>query len=162
MNKDLTNKLNLLIRSEKALLKLEMRRKGRQIVLATVAVLAILAALVMLNVAAYFYLIESQSPFHAALILSATDLVLAILFLVLASRQELGSEADTVNEIRDYALEELSDDFEEIKQEALEIRNGFSKVSSGISSVLNRDFSALKSVLPIVEMIFESRKKDKR
>lgn len=162
MNKDLTNKLNLLIRSEKALLKLEMRRKGRQVVLATVAVLAILAALVMLNIAAYFYLIEGQSPFHAALILSAADLVLAVLFLVLASRQELGREADTVNEIRDYALEELSDDFEEIKQEALEIRNGFSKVSSGISSVLNRDFSALKSVLPIVEMIFESRKKDKR
>ncbi|MCJ7765063.1 MAG: phage holin family protein [Thiovulaceae bacterium] len=161
MNKDLTNKINLLIRSEKALLKLEMRRKGRQIVMVSVAVLAILAALVMLNVAAYFYLLESQSPFHAALILSGSDLVLAILLLILASRQMLGSEAETVNEVRNYALEELSDDFDEIRQEALEIKNGFSRVSSGISSVLNRDFSALKSILPIVEMIFESRKKNK-
>jgi hypothetical protein len=162
MNKDVTKKINLLVRSEKALLKLEMRRTGRQVILVTVAVLAILATLVMVNMAAYFYLTETQSPFHAALILSGVDLLLAILFLVLASRQEVGAEADAINEIRDYALSELSEDFEEIRQEALEIRNGFSKVSSGISSVFNRDFSALKSVLPIVEMIFEARKKEKK
>ncbi len=162
MNKDVTKKINLLIRSEKALLKLEMRRTGRQVLLVAVAVLAILATLVMLNTAAYFYLIETQSPFYAALILSGVDLVLAVLFLVLASRQEIGVEADAINEIRDYALSELTEDFDEIRQEALEIRNGFSKVSSGISSVFNRDFSALKSIMPIVEMVFESRKKDKK
>ena len=162
MNKDVTKKINLLVRSEKALLKLEMRRTGRQVILVTVAVLAILATLVMVNMAAYFYLTETQSPFHSALILSGVDLLLAILFLVLASRQEVGAEADAINEIRDYALSELSEDFEEIRQEALEIRNGFSKVSSGISSVFNRDFSALKSVLPIVEMVFEARKKEKK
>jgi hypothetical protein len=162
MNKDVSKKISLLVRSEKALLKLEMRRTGRQVILVTVAVLAILATLVMVNTAAYFYLTQTQSPFHAALILSGIDLSLAILFLVLASRQEVGAEADAINEIRDYALSELSEDFEEIRQEALEIRNGFSKVSSGISSVFNRDFSALKSILPIVEMVFESRKKDKQ
>jgi len=162
MNKDLSNKVNLLIRSEKALLRLEMRRKGRQVVLAVVAVLAILATLVMLNVALYFYLAESFSTVLSALLLAGANLALAVLFLVIASHQELGAEADAINEIRDYALQELSGDFDEIRQEAMEIRDSFSKVSSGISSVFNRDFSVLKSVLPIVEMVFEARKKEKK
>lgn len=161
MNKELSNKLQLLLRSEKALLKLEMRKKGRQIVLATIAILAILATLVMLNISAYLYLEEGFSPLHSALMLTGFDLVLAILFLFFASRQELGNEAEAINEIRDYALKELSGEFDEIKQEASEIRESFSKVSSGISSVFNRDFSAVKAVLPLVEMFVQTRKKEK-
>ena len=161
MNKDISNKINLLVRSEKALLRLEMRRKGRQIILAVVAVLAILATLVMLNVALYFYLAESFSTVISALMLAGINLALAVLFLIIASHQELGAEADAINEIRDYAMQQLSEDFDEIRQEASEIRESFSKVSSGISSVFNRDFSALKAILPVVEMVFESRKKGK-
>ncbi len=161
MNKELSNKLNLLLRSEKALLKLEMRKKGRQVILSTIGVLAILATLVMLNISAYLYLQESYSPLHSALILTGVDLALAILFFVLAMRQELGNEAEAINEIRDYALKELTVEFDEIKQEAAEIRESFSKVSSGIGSVFNRDFSAVKAVLPLVEIFIKNRNKEK-
>lgn len=159
MNKELHNKLHLLVRSEKALLKLEMRRKGRQAVLISIGLLAILATLVMLNVSGYLYFVQSFSTLHAAMILTAINLSLAILLFVLASRQELGAEAEAVHEIRDYALSELSGEFDEIKQEASEIRESFSKVSGGISSLFNRDFSALKAVLPLVEMFVKTRKK---
>lgn len=161
MNKELSNKLNLLIRSEKALLKLEMQKKGRQAVLTTIALLAVLATLVMVNVSAYLYFVESFSPLHSALILTGIDLALAILFFTLASRQQLGSEADAVHEIRDYALSELSGEFEEIRQEATEIRESFSKVSIGISSVFNRDFSAVKALIPLVEIFVKNRNKEK-
>ncbi|MGB5966344.1 MAG: phage holin family protein [Sulfurimonadaceae bacterium] len=161
MNKELSNKLHLLIRSERALLKLEMNKKGRQVLLATIALLALLATLVMLNVSIFLYLEESFTVLHSALILTGINLALAIVFLMLASRQELGSEAEAVHEIRDYALKELSGEFDEIKQEASEIRESFSKVSSGISSVFNRDFSALKAVLPLVEMFVKTRKQEK-
>lgn len=159
MNKELSNKLQLLLRSEKALLKLEMRKKGRQVVLTTIAILAVLATLVMLNVSAYLYLIENSTPLNAALILMAIDLAVAMLFFILASRQELGNEAEAINEIREYALEELSGEFDEIKQEASEIRESFSKVSGGISSVFNRDFSAVKALIPLVEMFVKTRNK---
>ena len=161
MNKELSNKLQLLLRSEKALLKLEMRKKGRQVVLTTIAILAVLATLVMLNVSAYLYLIDKSSPLNAALILMGIDLAVAMLFFILASRQELSSEAEAINEIRDYALKELSGEFDEIKHEASEIRESFSKVSSGISSVFNRDFSAVKAVMPLVEMFVKTHKKEK-
>lgn len=161
MNKELSNKLQLLLRSEKALLKLEMRKKGRQAVLTTIAIIAVLATLVMLNISAYLYLIEKSTPLNASLILMGIDLAVAMLFFILASRQELGSEAEAINEIRDYALKELSGEFDEIKQEASEIRESFSKVSSGISSVFNRDFSAVKAVIPLVEMFVKTRNKEK-
>lgn len=161
MNRELSNKLHLLIRSEKALLKLEMRKKSRQVVLTVIALLAILATLVMLNVSTYLYLVESFSTLHAAMILTGINLTLAIVLFILASRQELGSEADAVQEIRDYALNELSGEFDEFKQEASEIRESFSKVSSGISSVFNRDFSAIKALIPLVEIFVKTRNKEK-
>ncbi len=161
MNKELSNKLQLLLRSEKALLKLEMRKKGRQVVLASIGVIAVLATLVMLNISAYLYLIESHSPLYSALVLTGVDLLIALLLFIMAARQELGSEAEAINEIRDYALKELSGEFDEIKQEASEIRESFSKVSSGISAVFNRDFSAIKAVIPLVEMFVKSRTKEK-
>ncbi len=161
MNKKLSNKIQLLLRSEKALLKLEMRKKGRQVVFVSIAILAVLATLVMLNVSAYLYLIEKSTPLNAALVLMAIDLAVAMLFFILASRQELGNEAEAINEIREYALEELSGEFDEIKQEASEIRESFSKVSGGISSVFNRDFSAVKAVIPLVEMFVKTRNKEK-
>ena len=161
MNKELSNKLQLLLRSEKALLKLEMRKKGRQIVLASIGIIAVLATLVMVNISAYLYLVESYSPLHSALVLTGVDLVIALVLFFMAGRQELGAEAEAINEIREYALKELSGEFDEIKQEASEIRESFSKVSSGISSVFNRDFSAVKAIIPLVEMFVKTRNKEK-
>lgn len=159
MKKELSNKLQLLLRSEKALLKLEMRKKGRQVVLATIGIVAVLATLVMLNVTGYLYLATHYEPLQAAFMLTGIDFVIAIVFFILAVRQEVGAEADAINEIRDYAMKELSDDLNEFKEEANEIRESFSKVSSGISSVFNRDFSAVKAVIPLVELFVQTRKK---
>ena len=159
MNKELSNKINLLIRSEKAMLKLEMQRRGRQVVLAAIGLLTVFATLVMLNVTAYLYLVESYTPFHAALILTGIDLFLAIVFFVFASIQSLGKEAEVVNEIRNYARTELSGELETLREETAEIRESFSKVSSGISAVFNRDFSVVKAVIPLVEMFVATRKK---
>jgi len=153
MNRELSNKLQLLLRSEKALMKLEMRKKGRQIILVAIAVLATLATLIMLNVSAYFYLIEQSTPLNAALILMAIDLAIAMLFFILAARQELGSEAESIHEVRDYAMKELSSEFDEIKDEASAIRENFSKVSAGIGAV--------KLAIPVVEMFVKRMSKNK-
>ncbi len=159
MKQELSKKINLLIRSEKAMMKLEMQRRSRQVILATIGIIAVLATLVMMNVTAYMYLQTLYVPQYAALILTAIDLVIAILFFILASKQQLGSEADAVSEIRDYARAELSEEIESFQQETAEIRESFSKVSSGISAVFNRDFSAVKAVMPLVELFVQSRKK---
>ena len=151
MKRELSNKINLLIRSEKAMLKLEMRKRSRQIVLAAIGVIAVLATLVMLNITAYLYFVESFSPLHAAMILTGIDLGLAIVFFVVAMNQSLGNEAQSIHEIRDYARQELRGELETLEEKTTEIRESFTKVSSGIS--------AFKTLVPLVKMFVKSSKK---
>jgi len=153
MNQELSNKIHLLIRSEKALLRLEMKKKGRQVVLTTIAVLAVLTSLATLNLAFYLYFETILTPLGAAVSLSIVNLVIAILFFVLASRQGLSKEAESIYEVREYALNELSLEYQHVKEEATEIRNSFSKVSAG--------FSAVKALAPLLQMFVNSRKKGK-
>jgi len=151
MNRELSNKINLLLRSEKAMLKLEMRKRSRQIILAAIGVIAVFATLVMLNVTAYLYFVESYTPLHAAMMLTGIDLGLAIVFFVVAMNQSLGSEAQAVHEIRDYARQELRGELETLEVKTTEIRESFTKFSSGIS--------AAKALVPLVKMFVKSSKK---
>jgi len=152
MNRELNNKLKLLLRSEKALLKLELQRKSRQIVLATIGIIAVLATLVMVNVTTYLFLAESYTPLTSAMVLTGIDLAIAVLFFVVAARQEVGSEADAIHEVRDYALKELSYEVDEIKGQADTIKANFVRMSSGVS--------AIKALFPLLEMVAKRRKKD--
>ena len=151
MNPELSKKIHLLIRSEKALLKLELQKKGREVILTTIAILAILASLATLNLAFYLYFETMLTPLGAATSLSALNLLIAILFFILASKQELSREAESIHEIREYALGELSLEYQHVKDEAAEIRNSFSKVTES--------FSAVKSLFPLLKMFINSRKK---
>ena len=159
MKRGLKDKVQLLLRSEKALFKLEMQRRSRQIILVIIASIAMLAAMIMINISSYLYLSETLTSLQSVTILSVLNVVLSILMLWLASRQELGKEAEAMHEIRNFAMQELSEEFGEIEQEAAEIRAGFSEVSKGVSSLFNRDFSALKALVPLIEMFVKSRKK---
>jgi len=159
VKRKLKDKVQLLLRSEKALFKLEMQRRSRQIILVIIASIAILAAIVMLNISSYLYLVETLTPLQSATILSGFNVVLALLMLWLASRQELGKEAEAINEIRNYAMQEISEEVGEFEQEVASIKAGFTEVTSGVTSVFKRDFSAVKALVPLVEMFFNSRKK---
>jgi uncharacterized membrane protein len=151
MNRELSNKINLLLRSEKAMLKLEMRRRSRQVVLVAIGVIAAFATLVMLNVTAYLYLVESYTPLYAAMALTGIDMLVAILFFIVAMKQSLGSEAEAVNEIREYARKELRGEFESLEEKTVEIRESFAKLSSG--------FSVIKAVVPLVKMFVKRNEK---
>ena len=159
MKRELKDKVQLLLRSEKALFKLEMQRRSRQLLLVVIAAIAILAAVVMINVSSYLYLSETLTPLQSATILSVSDVLLSLLMLWLATRQELGKEAEAMHEIRNFAMQELSEELGEIEQEAAEIRAGFSEVSKGVSSLFNRDFSALKALVPLIELFVQKRKR---
>ncbi len=161
MSDDIGNKLKLLLRSEKALLKLEMRRRGRQTVLAAIGIIAVFAALAALNLSAYLYLSTMMSAPPAALALAGANILLALLFFFIASKQQNGPEAEAITEIRDFALAQLGEDVDEFKQNAAELKNGIRKVSNGVSGLFNREFMALGSLMPIVQLFMESRKKGK-
>lgn len=159
MNENMDAKVNLLVRSEKALLKMEMRKRSRQAVFIAIGLIAVLAALVMLNIALYLYLESNNTPLVSVVILAGINVVTAVLFFLIASRQEMGSEAESMREIRDFAWSQVSDDIDEVKQNVTEFKNSMQRVSSGVNSVFSRDFFGLKGLMPIITALLETQKK---
>ncbi len=161
MSEDFNARLNLLIKSEKALLKLEIRKKSRQTVLIAIALLAVLTGLVMLNVTAYFYCIIFFSNMVSAALLTGINLLLAALFFVLAGRQDRSAEEKSIQEIRDFAWEQMSTDIDGMKAHVTEITDGVRRVSRSVDSVVHMDFFGLKTLLPIIQSLSRMKKKKK-
>jgi choline-glycine betaine transporter len=159
MSEDFNAKMKLLIKSEKALLNLEMKKKGRQTLWMALALLAVLTGLAMLNVTVYLLLAEYFSMLQAAAILSGLNLLVAAVFFWIASRQNLGAEAQSIEDIRDFAWEQVSTDLNEVKQNVSELKQSVVKVKSSVDSFTSGGTFGLNKVLPIITTLIELNKK---
>ncbi len=159
MSQDFNAKLNLLIKSEKALFRLEVRRKSRQGLFVAIALLAMLAALILFNLALYHYLSTRYGPMNSAAILAGLNLFVSGVFLFIASRQKAGPEADSLQEIRDFAWEQVAADLESTRQQVSELTSSVRRVGGNINAVMHRDYSALAALLPFVQSLVAKRKK---
>ena len=159
VSEDFNAKMKLLIKSEKALLNLEMKKKGRQTLWTTLALLAILVTLIMLNITIYLYLDSTHTPFEAAATLTGLNLSVAILFFAIASRQDRGAEATSIEDIRDFAWEQVSTDIDEVKQNVTDFKNSVVKVKSTVDSFTTGDAFGFKKILPIITTLIDLNKK---
>ena len=159
MSEDFNAKMKLLIKSEKALLSLEMRKKSRQTIWVALGLLAVLITLIMLNVTVYLYLSTTYSNFEAAAILSGMNLLVAILFFVIASRQDRGAEAASIEDIRNFAWDQVSTDIDEVKQHATDLKNTVVKVKGTVDSFTTGDAFGIKKVLPIITTLIDLNKR---
>lgn len=159
MSEDFNAKIKLLIKSEKALLSLEMRKRSRQTVWISLALLAVLVSLVMLNVTTYLYLSTKFNNLESAAMLSVINIVIALLFFVIASRQNRGMEAESIEGIRDFAWEQVSTDIDEVKQNVSEFKDSVVKVKKSVDSFTTGDAFGIKKVLPIITTLIDLNKK---
>ena len=159
MSEDFNAKMKLLIKSERALLNLEMKKRARQIVWISLALLAVLVALIMLNVTVYLYLSENFSNLESAAILSGLNIMTAILFFVIASHQDRGAEAESIEGIRDFAWDQISTDIDDVKQHVSEFKSSVLKVKQGVDTFTAGDVFGLKKVLPIITALIVLNKK---
>ena len=159
MSEDFNAKIKLLVKSEKALLSLEMRKKSRQTVWVALGLIAVLVTLVMINITAYLYLSSTRTALEAATIQTGVNIVLAVLFFILASRQTLGAEAASIEDIRDFAWEQVSTDIDEVKQHATDLKNSVVKVKKTVDSFTTGDAFGIKKVLPIITTLIDLNKR---
>jgi len=159
MSEDFNAKIKLLIKSEKALLSLEMKKKSRQTMWIALALVAVLVTLIMLNITTYLYLSSTHTPLEAASILTGMNIAVAVLFFVLASRQTVGAEASSIEDIRDFAWEQVSTDIDEVKQHATDLKNSVVKVKKTVDSFTTGDAFGFKKVLPIITTLIDLNKK---
>ena len=159
MSEEFNAKIKLLIKSEKALLSLEMKKKSRQTVWIALALVAALVTLVMVNITTYLYLSSTHTPLKAASILTGMNIAVAVLFFILASRQTVGTEASSIEDIRDFAWEQVSTDIDEVKQNVTEFKNSVVKVKKTVDSFTTGDAFGFKKVLPIITTLIDLNKK---
>jgi hypothetical protein len=159
MSEDFNAKMKLLIKSEKALLSLEMRKKSRQTVWVALALVAVLITLIMINVTVYLYLSSTHSNLEAAAILTGLNLAVAVLFFVIASRQNTGTEAASIEDIRDFAWDQVSSDLDEIKHHATDLKDSVFKVKKTVDSFTTGDAFGIKKVLPIITTLIDLNKR---
>ena len=159
MSEDFNAKMKLLIKSEKALLSLEMKKKGRQTVWTALALLAVLVTLIMVNITTFLYLDSTHTPLESAIILTGINFAVSILFFVIASRQDRGAEASSIEDIRDFAWEQVSSDIDEVKQHATDLKNSVVKVKKTVDSFTTGDAFGFKKVLPIITTLIDLNKR---
>ena len=157
MNSSIDHKLKLYIRSEKALLKLELRKKSRQVILLLLATVAFLMTLLMLNVTAFFYLQTQMGSEMAALTLGGMNAVLTLILLLVALSKSSSAEEEALQEIRDYALEEVTEEINGVKADLLEVKQSI----EGVITRFKREFLALKGLINIAQLVLEKKSEKK-
>ena len=159
MSEDFNAKMKLLIKSEKALLSLEMKKKSRQTIWVALGLIAVLVTLVMVNITVYLYLSTTHSNVEAAAILTVLNILTAVLFFVMASRQQTGAETAAIEDIRNFAWEQISTDIDEVKQNVSEFKDSVVKVKSTVDSFTTGDAFGIKKIIPIVSTLIDLSKK---
>lgn len=158
---DILVKIRLLVRAELILLRLELRRAARQTALVATAIVAILLAVAMFNLAAYFFLSERLGPAMAGLVLGVANGLLAGTLIFVAGRLGRGVEAEMAEEIRELAMDQLSAEAQRITDDLATVKRDVSSMRRALSSVGRGDILGLAAIGPLVQMLTSALKSHK-
>jgi hypothetical protein len=127
----------------------DIRLKHMLVGLGLRAFAALIAAfgLLMLELAAYFALVQVWSAIYAAAILGVANFVIAAILFAIAARPPSGRELELANEIHTAAVDALQ----------IEARTLQSQVSGAIRNPLHGILPAL--MIPLITIIIKSLKK---
>jgi len=145
----LTRNLNILWRSERLLAEAEWRRSSRQITILVLAGVFGLLALIMLNVAGFYWLATTYGTAQAALAVAVADIVIAAILAVSAQSLKTAPETDMIREFRDSALAEIESDAEAFQTHLVQIRDDVKTIGATVSKVAADPIGSLSPALLI-------------
>jgi cobalamin synthase len=145
----LTRNLNILWRSERLLAEAEWRRSSRQITILVLAGVFGLLALIMLNVAGFYWLATTYGTAQAALAVAAADIVIAALLAVSAQSLKTAPETNMIREFRDSALTEIETEAEAFQTHLVQIRDDVKTIGATVSKVASDPIGSLSPALLI-------------
>ena len=151
----LVKNLRILWRTERLLAEQRLRRLVRRISLMTLAALAGLFAIAMLNVAGYVYLTPVLEPTGAALVVAAADAIVVAILALAALPQKPGPEVRVLEEIRDMALSDLETEARSVQAELRHVRTEIESVRQAVNSFARDPLDALSPQLltPILTLL---------
>ena len=139
--------LRALWRTDRIIADIRMRHMRVGLGLRAFAALIATFGLLMLELSAYFALVQIWSAISAAAILGIVNFVIAAILLAIAARPPSGRELELASEIHGSAMEALQ----------LEARALQSQVSGAVHNPLNGILPLL--IVPLITIIIKSLKK---
>lgn len=149
----ITRNVNIAVRAEKMMSRRRLAVFRSQTGLLAFAGLVGGIGLIMLNVGAFFWLVEGNGKAAAGLIVAAVNFLLAVLLALFAGRLTVEHELEPVKEVRDLAIGEIEAEVESTLDELSEIAENVRKMSKDPFG------TALQSALPqLISIVAKSKK----
>jgi hypothetical protein len=156
-------KVRVLARTEMFLLRVHLRALAKQTILCAAALLVLVLAIAMVNVAGYMFLSARLDPAVAALILATFNAVIGGGLFLIAKSIRPGAEAAMAEEVRDLALAELQADVDAIRTNFQEVRTDVERIRSGLGGLFGGGGSlgGLLHLGPLLDLLTSSLKRAK-
>ena len=162
---DTIKKIQVLIKSEAAILRINLQTVAKQFILYAVGIVLILLAVAMLNVAIYVATSEHYGQVAGALIVAVINGFLAVVIMVVASRTKPGPEAAMAKEIRELAVTEISSDVEKFEQNMNGLKTDIHRIRSGFSGMMGGGGGSsfgLLNLAPLLDILISALRKSKK
>ena len=159
---DPINKIQILIRSEIALRRLQTKRMATQTGFRVVALIFAILALAMLTFAGYQALVEPFGPVMAALFVALVDGILALLLLFIS--QHVGNfreQERALKEVREMAYSELNADFEELRNGVDKVTDDVKRIRDNITTIVSGTSELVTFVTPLLSLLVATIKANK-
>ncbi|HSA78924.1 MAG TPA: hypothetical protein VLG72_08710 [Nitrospirota bacterium] len=130
-------KIRLLLKAEMILFHLQLRRTVLQAAFYIAAVLLVVLAVGMLNIALYLYLAPRLDNAGAAFAVAIVDIVLAVVSVVVAGRLRLGPEVDAVRALRETTMAKLTEDAERVKTQIADLHDDIKQIRTAVTGFLS-------------------------
>ncbi|MFT5730704.1 MAG: hypothetical protein ACI8PB_004892 [Desulforhopalus sp.] len=143
-------KINLLVRSELALARIQTRRAVSRIILSLIALVFVLLGLGMFNFSIYQAFIASFSPAVAGSFVALINLFLAgVIFMFAGKIGTESNEEKMAQEIRDLVYAELNSDVTSVKSEMSKVSDDIKKIRRGFNSFTE----TTGSIIPLFSLL---------
>ncbi|WP_170330571.1 hypothetical protein [Ruegeria arenilitoris] len=114
----ISRNISIILRAERLIAQRHVAVAARRTGFYAAAGLAVGLAVIMLNVAGFFWLSASLSKPLAALIIAGANLLLALILALLANTQNAQADTTAAVELRDMALQDIETDIKDTLSEA--------------------------------------------
>lgn len=143
-------KINLLVRAEMVLARIQARCAVSRLTLSLVALVFVLLGVAMLNFATYQLFAEHLSPAISGFIVALINLFLAaVIFMITYKTGNETNEEKLAQELRTLAYSELNSDFDGLKNEFGKVSDDVKRIRSGFSALTG----ATGSMMPLVSIL---------
>ena len=158
---DPMGKIQLLLRAELALFRIQTKRKATQTCFKIVALVFVLLALAMLTVAGYQALAYMLGSVIAAFIIAVVYGVLALILLLISHSIGNNTEQEKlVKEVRELAYKELGSDVDKVKAGVDQVTEDVKRIHDNIATIVGGSSALVSSITPVLGLLVAVLKKD--